>query len=84
MVRNCLGGKLRFATLSYVPLCYNYHLLTDNTSSSEPSIEKKEELLLQVYNDCLTQLKLFREKHIQLVLVYIINQSRKERVEEQE
>lgn len=33
--------------------------------------------LLQAYNGCLDQLKAFRDKHVQIVSLYIVNQARK-------
>ncbi|CAM0134894.1 unnamed protein product [Umbelopsis sp. WA50703] len=33
--------------------------------------------LLDAYNGCLDQLKLFRDKHVQIVSLYIVNQARK-------
>ncbi|RUS30641.1 hypothetical protein BC938DRAFT_479133 [Jimgerdemannia flammicorona] len=33
--------------------------------------------LLHIYNTCLHELKLFRDKHVQMVSLYIINQARK-------
>ncbi|KAI8982031.1 Indoleamine 2,3-dioxygenase [Mycotypha africana] len=33
--------------------------------------------IIHTYNDCLHQLKLFRDKHVQIVTLYIVNQARK-------
>ncbi|KAI8081672.1 Indoleamine 2,3-dioxygenase [Halteromyces radiatus] len=33
--------------------------------------------LVELYNECLHQLKLFRDKHVQIVSLYIVNQARK-------
>ncbi|KAI9265017.1 Indoleamine 2,3-dioxygenase [Phascolomyces articulosus] len=49
----------------------------DQQASKNDSSLAKKIKLLQVYNDCLMQLKLFRDKHIQIVAVYIINQAHK-------
>ncbi|KAI9026567.1 Indoleamine 2,3-dioxygenase [Phycomyces nitens] len=40
-------------------------------------LTEKEKQLLGLYNGCLNQLKLFRDKHVQIVTLYIVNQSRK-------
>ncbi|KAL0098108.1 Indoleamine 2,3-dioxygenase [Phycomyces blakesleeanus] len=40
-------------------------------------LTEKETRLLELYNGCLNQLKLFRDKHVQIVTLYIVNQSRK-------
>ncbi|KAI9497173.1 Indoleamine 2,3-dioxygenase [Zychaea mexicana] len=37
----------------------------------------EETMLLEVYNDCLAQLKSFRDIHVQIVTLYIVNQARK-------
>ncbi|KAI8970776.1 Indoleamine 2,3-dioxygenase [Pilobolus umbonatus] len=39
----------------------------------------QEELeIIEVYNACLHELKLFRDKHVQVVTMYIVNQARKQ------
>ncbi|CAO3625982.1 unnamed protein product [Cunninghamella blakesleeana] len=40
-------------------------------------ISKEELQLIELYNGCLHQLKLFRDKHVQIVSLYIVNQARK-------
>ncbi|CAO3580696.1 unnamed protein product [Absidia cylindrospora] len=40
-------------------------------------ISDEERDLIRLYNDCLHQLKLFRDKHVQIVSLYIVNQARK-------
>lgn len=40
-------------------------------------ISDEERELIGLYNDCLHQLKLFRDKHVQIVSLYIVNQARK-------
>ncbi|KAI8375171.1 Indoleamine 2,3-dioxygenase [Blakeslea trispora] len=40
-------------------------------------ISKDELEIIGLYNDCLHQLKLFRDKHVQIVTLYIVNQARK-------
>jgi indoleamine 2,3-dioxygenase len=41
------------------------------------NISEQETAILNAYNDCLHQLKLFRDKHIQIVSLFIVNQARK-------
>jgi indoleamine 2,3-dioxygenase len=41
------------------------------------NISEQEVDIINAYNDCLHQLKLFRDKHVQIVTLYIINQARK-------
>ncbi|KAI7864232.1 Indoleamine 2,3-dioxygenase [Spinellus fusiger] len=41
------------------------------------ALTAQETTLMELYNDCLHQLKLFRDKHVQIVTLYIINQARK-------
>ncbi|PHZ10102.1 Indoleamine 2,3-dioxygenase [Rhizopus microsporus ATCC 52813] len=41
------------------------------------TITEEEIELVEVYNQCLHQLKLFRDKHVQIVTLYIVNQARK-------
>ncbi|KAI9266443.1 Indoleamine 2,3-dioxygenase [Phascolomyces articulosus] len=41
------------------------------------NLSPEESMILDVYNDCLTQLKVFRDKHVQIVTLYIVNQARK-------
>ncbi|KAI8333662.1 Indoleamine 2,3-dioxygenase [Chlamydoabsidia padenii] len=40
-------------------------------------LSDEERGLIDLYNDCLHQLKLFRDKHVQIVSLYIVNQARK-------
>ncbi|KAL1918908.1 uncharacterized protein VTP21DRAFT_2289 [Calcarisporiella thermophila] len=35
------------------------------------------DLVVRAYNDCIDQLKVFRDKHIQMVSLYVVNQSKK-------
>ncbi|KAI7857044.1 Indoleamine 2,3-dioxygenase [Circinella umbellata] len=44
---------------------------------SKESLSTEETMVLDAYNDCLTQLKVFRDKHVQIVTLYIVNQARK-------
>ncbi|KAG0743338.1 hypothetical protein G6F57_008318 [Rhizopus arrhizus] len=37
----------------------------------------EEAQLIEAYNECIHQLKLFRDKHVQIVTLYIVNQARK-------
>jgi indoleamine 2,3-dioxygenase len=41
------------------------------------NISEQEVDIINAYNDCLHQLKLFRDKHVQIVTLYIVNQARK-------
>ncbi|KAI9363739.1 Indoleamine 2,3-dioxygenase [Pilaira anomala] len=41
------------------------------------NISEQELSIVNAYNDCLHQLKLFRDKHVQIVTLYIVNQARK-------
>lgn len=41
------------------------------------NISEQELAIVNAYNDCLHQLKLFRDKHVQIVTLYIVNQARK-------
>ncbi|GAA5807371.1 hypothetical protein MFLAVUS_000731 [Mucor flavus] len=41
------------------------------------NISDQEFAIINSYNDCLHQLKLFRDKHVQIVTLYIVNQARK-------
>lgn len=41
------------------------------------NLSDDETKLVQVYNDCLGLLKAFRDKHVQIVTLYIVNQARK-------
>lgn len=41
------------------------------------NISEEELSVVNAYNDCLHQLKLFRDKHVQIVTLYIVNQARK-------
>ncbi|KAI7890406.1 Indoleamine 2,3-dioxygenase [Mucor mucedo] len=41
------------------------------------NISPQELSIIDAYNDCLLQMKLFRDKHVQIVTLYIVNQARK-------
>lgn len=41
------------------------------------NISPEELSIIDAYNECLLQLKLFRDKHVQIVTLYIVNQARK-------
>lgn len=41
------------------------------------NISEQEIKIINAYNDCVHQLKLFRDKHVQIVTLYIVNQARK-------
>ncbi|KAL7311274.1 Indoleamine 2,3-dioxygenase [Mucor circinelloides] len=49
--------------------------LEENDKNGNISAEELE--IVKAYNDCLHQLKLFRDKHVQIVTLYIVNQARK-------
>ncbi|RCH88587.1 hypothetical protein CU098_007190 [Rhizopus stolonifer] len=49
--------------------------LEENYRNGE--ITDEELNIVNAYNDCLHQLKLFRDKHVQIVTLYIVNQARK-------
>ncbi|CEP11056.1 hypothetical protein [Parasitella parasitica] len=49
--------------------------LQENDKNGSITLEELE--IVSAYNECLHQLKLFRDKHVQIVTLYIVNQARK-------
>ncbi|KAF1805923.1 Indoleamine 2,3-dioxygenase [Mucor lusitanicus] len=49
--------------------------LEENDKNGNITAEELE--IVKAYNECLHQLKLFRDKHVQIVTLYIVNQARK-------
>ncbi|KAI8582444.1 hypothetical protein K450DRAFT_227212 [Umbelopsis ramanniana AG] len=48
-----------------------------NLQAMEEDLTEQQKSLLEAYNGCLDQLKAFRDKHVQIVSLYIVNQARK-------
>ncbi|KAG2177593.1 hypothetical protein INT44_008105, partial [Umbelopsis vinacea] len=48
-----------------------------NLQAMEEMLTDQQKSLLEAYNGCLDQLKAFRDKHVQIVSLYIVNQARK-------
>lgn len=53
----------------------SYMLQLENRG--EDDLTDEEKAVINVYNDCLNELKIFRDKHVQIVTLYIVNQARK-------
>lgn len=53
------------------------YMLKLQAQSEQGELSASQTQLLEAYNGCLDQLKAFRDKHVQIVSLYIVNQARK-------
>ncbi|KAI8646306.1 Indoleamine 2,3-dioxygenase [Parasitella parasitica] len=53
------------------------YILQLEENDKNGNISAQESDIVNAYNECLDQLKLFRDKHVQIVTLYIVNQARK-------
>lgn len=53
------------------------YILQLEENDKNGNISPEELDIVNAYNECLHQLKLFRDKHVQIVTLYIVNQARK-------
>jgi indoleamine 2,3-dioxygenase len=51
--------------------------LQQQNEVQEGGLSEPERRVIEVYNNCIHQLKLFRDKHVQIVSLYIVSQARK-------